>query len=103
MVHLSEAFSPRKISLEEILRQTDSDRFREFLLEELPIRYAQRVQLLQMMPEWNMVPRMRLVRALYRDAFCRLRMTNATDADQFRMSLQNIKNRNSGMLTHIVK
>lgn len=103
IVHFSRALEPHPITLQQILGYNDTVSLRMFLLEELPIRFARRLLLLESLPDWERFPHMRVIRALYTDAFRRLRMVSANDADNFRTTLQNIKRRNSNMLVHVVR
>jgi len=105
IVHFARALKPHPITLRQILayQDRDADALREFLLEELPIRFAMRLHLIESMPQWSDFPHMRVIRSLYSDAFRRLRMIPQTDADRFRSTLQNIKRRNSNMLMHVVR
>jgi len=90
--------------LQQILHLTDPSALRTFLLEELPIRYARRVQLVESLPNWNSYPSMRMIRSLYADAFRRLRaLTQEGDEDTFRRTLQDIKRKNANMLFHVVR
>lgn len=72
-------------------------------MEELPIRFARRLHLVDSLPKWRAFPHMRVIHSLYRDAFRRLRMIPKTDAERFRSTLLNIKRRNSNMLMHVVR
>lgn len=103
IVHFARALKPHPITLQQILAQHDAEALREFLLEELPIRWARRLHLIESMPKWNEFPHMRVIRALYSDAFRRLRMIEADDAERFRSTLQSIKRRNANMLMHVVR
>jgi len=103
IVHFARALKPHPITLQQILAQHDAEALREFLLEELPIRWARRLHLIESMPKWRDFPHMRVIRSLYSDAFRRLRMIPQTDAERFRTTLQSIKRRNSNMLMHVVR
>ncbi|CAK9022889.1 unnamed protein product [Durusdinium trenchii] len=103
MVHFARALRPHPMTLQQILHLTDPTALRTFLLEELPIRYARRVQLVESLPNWKSYPSMRMIRSLYADAFRRLRALTQDDKDSFRSTLQDIKRRNANMLFHVVK
>merc|ERR1719433_2663854 len=103
IVHFARALKPHPITLQQILAQKDTETFREFLLEELPIRFARRIHLLESMEKWQDFPNMRVIRSLYADAFRRLHMVPQSDAEKFRITLQNIKRKNSNMLMHVVR
>lgn len=103
IVHFARALKPHPITLQQILAQHDAESFREFLLEELPIRWARRLHLVESLPNWSDFPHMRVIRSLYSDAFRRLRMIPQTDSERFRSTLQSIKRRNSNMLMHVVR
>jgi len=103
IIHFAMALKPHPITLQQILAHRDADSLREFLLEELPIRFARRLHLIESLPKWNNFPHMRVIRSLYSDAFRRLRCVPRDDADGFRSTLQNIKRRNSNMLMHVVR
>ncbi|CAJ1375976.1 unnamed protein product [Effrenium voratum] len=103
MVHFARAMKPHPMTLQQILHLRDPTELREFLLEELPIRYARRVQLIESLPGWNSFGSMRMIRSLYFDAFRRLRALTQEDKDSFRSELQAIKRRNGNMLFHVVR
>jgi len=103
IVHFARALKPHPITLQQILAYSDAETLREFLLEELPIRFARRLHLIESLPKWNDFPHMRVIRSLYSDAFRRLRLIPQTDAEAFRNVLQNIKRRNANMLMHVVR
>eukprot|EP00929_Paragymnodinium_shiwhaense_P023498 TRINITY_DN14695_c0_g1_i1.p1 TRINITY_DN14695_c0_g1~~TRINITY_DN14695_c0_g1_i1.p1 ORF type:complete len:465 (+),score=88.54 TRINITY_DN14695_c0_g1_i1:152-1546(+) len=103
IVHFARALEPHPITLQEILAHRDPETLRYFLLEELPIRYAKRLALIETVPNWQENPHILQVRSLYTDAFHRLRMVPGSDAARFRIALQNIKRRNSNMLSYVVK
>lgn len=103
IVHFARALRPHPITLQQILALRDADDLRQFLLEELPIRYARRLQLIESMPRWKEFPHMKILRNLYSDAFRRLRMISQSDAGPFRSTLTNIKRRNTNTLMHVVR
>jgi len=103
IVHFARALKPHPMTLQEILNLREPEMLRMFLLEELPIRFARRLQLVESLPNWNNFPHMRVIRSLYSDAFRRLRMVPQNDAERFRSTLANIKRRNSNMLMHVVR
>lgn len=103
IVHFARALKPHPMTLQQILNLRDPETLRGFLLEELPIRFARRLQLLETLPSWSKYPHMRVIRSLYSDAFRRLRMIPQHDAESFRKTLQNIKRRNANMLLHVVR
>jgi len=102
IVHFARVKKPHPITLQEILAHHNPQTLRDFLLEELPIRFARRLQLIESLPRWSRVPHMRAIRNLYSDAFQRLRLVPQTDAARFRVTLQHIKRRNSNVLMHLV-
>lgn len=104
MVHFARALRPHPMTLQQILHLTDPAALRTFLLEELPIRYARRVQLVESLPNWKSYPSMRMIRSLYAEAFRRLRaLTQDDNEDTFRRTLQDIKRKNANMLFHVVR
>lgn len=103
IIHFARALKPHPITLQQILAHRDAETLREFLLEELPIRFARRLTLIESLPKYNNFPHMRVIRSLYSDAFRRLRCVSRDDAEGFRNTLQNIKRRNSNMLMHVVR
>lgn len=44
IVHFARALKPHPITLQQILAQDDAEELRGFLLEELPIRWARRIE-----------------------------------------------------------
>lgn len=103
IVHFARALKPHPMTLQQILALDDAESVRLFLLEELPIRFARRIQLVEALPQWQDFPHMRVIRSLYSDAFRRLRMVSDSDAERFRLTLQNIKRKNANMLMHVVR
>jgi len=103
IVHFARALQPHPITVQQILGHRDADTLREFLLVELPIRFARRLLLVEALPGWRRIPNLRVVCSLYRDAFRRLRMIPETDPERFRLTLQHIKRRHTNMLMHVVK
>ena len=103
MVHFARALRPHPMTLQQILHLTEPTALRSFLLEELPIRYARRVQLVESLPNWKSYTSMRMIRSLYADAFRRLRALSQDDEDTFRRTLQDIKRKNANMLFHVVR
>lgn len=103
VVHFARALKAHPITLQQILALKDPTTYRKFLLEELPIRYARRLELLQSLPSWREYPNIRALRTLYADAFRRLRSVSHSDGPKFRSVLQNIKRRNANVLTHAVR
>mmetsp|Transcript_27919 Transcript_27919/g.64919 ORF Transcript_27919/g.64919 Transcript_27919/m.64919 type:complete len:431 (+) Transcript_27919:80-1372(+) len=103
VVHFARALRPHPMTIQEILHLQNAKTLREFLLEELPIRYARRVQLVESLPHWNEFPHMRVIRSLYFDAFRKLRAVPQEEEDRFRSMLQEIKRRNANMLFHVMR
>lgn len=103
VVHFARALKAHPITLQQILALKDATTYRKFLLEELPIRYARRLELLQALPDWREYPNIRALRSLYADAFRRLRSVSHSDEAKFRGALQGIKRRNTNVLTHAVR
>jgi len=103
IVHFARALKPHPMTLQQILQLREPESLRDFLLEELPIRFARRLQLIESLPEWNKVPHMRVIRSLYSDAFRRLRMVPPSNPEKFREALRGIKSRNTNMLMHVVR
>lgn len=102
ITHFAIALRPHPITLRQILAHDDAETFRKFLLEELPIRYARRIRLIEDMPGWSDAPHMRVCRSIYNDAFRRLRSVAQTDSARFRSTLLHIKRRTSNMVSHVV-
>jgi len=103
IVHFARALTPHAITLRQILAQTDASSFREYLLVELPIRYARRVALLESLEVWNASSQLRKIRSIYNDAFRRLRMLSHNDVESFRKTLQDIKVRHSNILMSLIR
>jgi len=103
IVHFAHALDPLPITLQQICMHTDPATLRDFLIEELPIRFARRIQLIESLPGWESFSHMRLIHSLYADTFRRLRHAAQADADSFRGTLLSIKRKNADMLLHVVK
>jgi len=103
MVHFARALEPHPITLQEILAHRNADVLRKFLLEELPIRFARRVELIERQPAWDRTPHLRQVRKVYADGFQMLRMVSQPEKDKFRRALQRITHRHDSVLKHVVR
>lgn len=102
VVHFARSLKQHPITLQQILALRDIDSYRRFLLEELPIRYARRLTMVEGIPGWKGNHHLRTIHKLYGESFRRLRLFNNTDAYGFRALLANIKMWHSDMLMHVV-
>eukprot|EP00929_Paragymnodinium_shiwhaense_P120723 TRINITY_DN92756_c0_g1_i1.p1 TRINITY_DN92756_c0_g1~~TRINITY_DN92756_c0_g1_i1.p1 ORF type:complete len:409 (+),score=64.25 TRINITY_DN92756_c0_g1_i1:60-1286(+) len=103
IVHFARALTPQAITLQEILAHKDPEPLRHFLLEELPIRYARRVHLLQSLPHWQNYEEISVLREYYGNAFKRLRSVPEDDRDAFRRTVLDIKRNSGNVLENVVK
>lgn len=65
------------------------------LHEELPVRFAQRIRMLESLPRWQDTPGIASVRRMYVQSFKELRLADPEQPEQFQMQLRNIKQRHS--------
>lgn len=87
---------PRPLTLQSILESTSDVREMASLLhEELPVRYAQRIKMLESLPHWHETRSIKLVRQMYLTSFKELRLADPTQPQIFQKQLQNIKKRHS--------
>mmetsp|Transcript_13868 Transcript_13868/g.24171 ORF Transcript_13868/g.24171 Transcript_13868/m.24171 type:complete len:447 (-) Transcript_13868:32-1372(-) len=103
LFHFKHVLRPRNITLQEIGEFREEEPLRHFLAEELPIRWAQRLQLVESLPGWTENELMQEIHAVYVDAFKRLRKVDTSNMHAFRSALQNIKQRSSSVLPSLVQ
>jgi len=65
------------------------------LHEELPVRFAQRILMLESLPDWHKRPQVTDVRQMYVQSFKELRMADPSESDAFAARLHNIKKRHA--------
>lgn len=85
----------RPMTLERILNTTqDAGELAMILHEELPVRYAQRIKMLEALPGWEKTTSIAIVRGMYITSFKELRMADPRSPD-FNERLRRIKKRHS--------
>lgn len=65
----------------------------EFLHDELPVRFAQRIRMLEDLPAWQSKVSIASVRQMYMTSFKELRLADPREPAQFQAQLRNIKER----------
>merc|ERR550534_431886 len=84
----------RPMTLETILNSTrNADDLARLLHEELPVRYAQRIKMLEELPDWHATQSIRMVREMYVRSFKELRLADPMQQPAFNKHLQTIKKR----------
>jgi len=84
------------MTLKSILDSTKNAGELAFMLhEELPVRYAQRIRMLESLPEWQHKRSIAHVRQMYVTSFKELRLADPTDPEAFQNQLGNIKKRHA--------
>jgi len=86
----------RPMTLENILNSTrDANDLAYLLHEELPVRYAQRIKMLEALPSWEQVQSIQLVRNMYVQSFKELRMADPAQPVAFIEQLKTVKKRHA--------
>ncbi|CAJ1389759.1 unnamed protein product [Effrenium voratum] len=86
----------RSLSLKDMMElATVPETLADILHEELPVRYARRISMLESLPEWRGNPSIRHVRDMYIKSFKELRMADQLRDSELRQCLAKIKNRHS--------
>lgn len=106
ITHFARGQKPNAMTLSQILQQRDSKAFASFIHNELPIRWAGRIRLIESLPHWGDCAHLRSIRDLYKDCFLRLRMI-PTQQDQqnvkkLRTELKTIKKRTAAVLHKVI-
>lgn len=84
----------RSLTLKSIMESTgDLCEMASLLHEELPVRYAHRIKMLESLPRWHEKKSITHVRQMYVTSFKELRLADPRQPEDFRKQLENIKNR----------
>jgi len=89
---------PQPLALHKILElaaASDKSQLAHFLHEELPVRFAQRIKMLEALPEWESQGAISSVRRMYLTSFKELRLANPAQSTAFQEQIQKIKERHS--------
>jgi pyruvate dehydrogenase kinase 2/3/4 len=89
---------PKPLTLQSILElasSTDSAGLAQLLYEELPVRFAQRVKMIEALPDWQSKKSISNVRAMYVTSFKELRLIVPSEPEQFAAQIRAIKERHS--------
>eukprot|EP00931_Biecheleriopsis_adriatica_P065009 TRINITY_DN39640_c0_g1_i1.p1 TRINITY_DN39640_c0_g1~~TRINITY_DN39640_c0_g1_i1.p1 ORF type:complete len:438 (-),score=84.66 TRINITY_DN39640_c0_g1_i1:12-1325(-) len=90
--------SPKPLTVQTLLEVTEESSVEELarlLHEELPVRFAQRIKMLEALPDWKSKRSIAAVRQMYVTSFKELRMADVHQPDQFQQHIQAIKERHS--------
>jgi len=86
----------RPLTLQDILDATDDvDEMARLLHDELPVRFAERIKMLEELPDWRNHPSIVNVRQMYVTSFKQLRQADPSQPEKFQGQLYNIKKRHS--------
>lgn len=86
----------RPMTLQSILNSTrNAGELAHLLHEELPVRYAQRIKMLEALPDWRGTRSIAHVRQMYITSFKELRLADPRKPDEFQEQLRLIKKRHS--------
>lgn len=106
ITHFARGQKPHAMTLSQILQQRDAKDFAAFIQNELPIRWAGRIRLIESLPHWHEDPHLRGIRDLYKDCFLRIRMIprqqNEPNVKQLRTELKIVKKRTGTVLHKII-
>jgi len=85
------------LTLQEILdlAAAPDGQLARLLHEELPIRFAQRIRMLESLPNWRDMPGISVVRNMYVQSFKELRLADPDHQEDFALHLRAIKKRHS--------
>eukprot|EP00929_Paragymnodinium_shiwhaense_P103877 TRINITY_DN67711_c0_g1_i1.p1 TRINITY_DN67711_c0_g1~~TRINITY_DN67711_c0_g1_i1.p1 ORF type:complete len:481 (+),score=115.42 TRINITY_DN67711_c0_g1_i1:62-1504(+) len=87
---------PKSMTLHNLLDLTsgaDSTELAKLLHEELPVRFAQRIKMLEALPDWESKVSIAIVRQMYVTSFKELRMADPNHPEQFHNQIKNVKQR----------
>lgn len=85
---------PRPMTLQSLLNSTKNARELAILLhDELPVRYAQRIKMLESLPAWDKRGSITHVRQMYVISFKELRLADPNQPEVFQQQLMTIKKR----------
>jgi len=89
---------PQPLTLQHILALAPSaneGQLADFLHEELPVRFAQRIKMMEALPDWQSKVSIASVRQMYVTSFKELRLADPREPKLFQQQIQNIKNRHA--------
>jgi len=84
------------MTLQRILEVTmDAAELARLLHQELPVRFAHRIKMLEALPNWNRKPQISKLRDIYVTSFKELRLADPARPEHFQRQLRNIQERHS--------
>jgi len=89
---------PQPLTLQSILEltpTTDADQLAQLLHEELPVRFAQRIKMLEDLPDWETKVSIASVRAMYVTSFKELRLADPSEPWNFTRQIKKVKERHA--------
>lgn len=93
---------PHALTLKQILNRKNDCDIAHFLLEELPIRYAVRIKLVETLPDWQRNPHLVDIHQIYSTSFKTLRTHTYDNRSTFRRAMINLKRRHCDVTNKIV-
>lgn len=94
---------PQSISLRQVVEASTPKRAAKLTLSELPIRFAQRIQQIEDLPNWRQSPEMVEVHGYYTESFCQLRLidTSTGDLTEFTDVITRLKSQMKGVIPRL--
>lgn len=89
---------PKPLTLQcllEMAQKTSVGQLAELLHEELPVRFAQRIKMLEALPEWKNKVSIASIRNMYVTSFKELRLADPDKPEQFQKQIRKIRDRHS--------
>lgn len=90
--------TPRPLTLQSLLdvaTKSSADELAQLLHEELPVHFAQRIKMIEALPEWHCKPSIAVVREMYMTSFKELRLADPQRPEHFYAQIRSIKERHS--------
>eukprot|EP00434_Breviolum_minutum_P027700 symbB.v1.2.024501.t1/scaffold2326.1/size131277/5 len=90
--------TPRPLTMQlllDVATNSSADELARLLHEELPVHFAQRIKMLEALPEWHCKPPISMVRQMYVTSFKELRLADPSRPDQFNSQIRAIKERHA--------
>eukprot|EP00923_Selenidium_pygospionis_P027053 GHVN01048569.1.p1 GENE.GHVN01048569.1~~GHVN01048569.1.p1 ORF type:complete len:269 (+),score=21.91 GHVN01048569.1:35-841(+) len=92
----------RPFTLKEIISHRNRDKFTTFLYDELPVRFATRIKLLESIKNFETEPFLLHTRNLYVESFKQMRMADSGQVEDFTMMLKNLKKRHANVIPLLI-
>lgn len=90
--------APRPLTMQTLLHvatHSSAEELAQLLHEELPVHFAQRIKMLEALPDWRLKPSISMVREMYMTSFKELRLADPERPKQFHSQICAIKERHA--------